>query len=96
MSPALRTALVLSLYAAMGLALMLAAGARNQQVYDYRLGLAALGPGPARPVGSLAPDVALPRLPSFVARGGKPPVLAATLSAYRGRRVVVLLLTGYT
>ena len=74
----------------------LLAAAANQRVYDYRLGQADLGAGPPRPLGSLAPDFTLPQLLSYIARKGAPPVATTTLSSFRGKKVVVLIMTGYT
>lgn len=68
--------------------------APNQPVYDYRPGTEIAGAGPARPLGSRAPDLALPTLPSYLP--GAKTVELKHLSAYRGKRPVVLILTGYT
>jgi|GEM_PF-2380034 len=68
--------------------------AANQPVYDYRPGDDAATAGPARAVGSLAPDMALPTLHSYLP--GAKNVELKRLSDYRGKRPVVLLLTGYT
>ncbi|MHB0938956.1 MAG: hypothetical protein ACYDCO_23780 [Armatimonadota bacterium] len=68
--------------------------APNQPVYDYRPGTEAAGAGPARPLGSRAPDLALPTLESYLP--GAKTVELKRLSAYRGKRPVVLIATGYT
>ena len=68
--------------------------APNQPVYDYRPGTEAAGAGPPRAVGSRAPDLTLPTLASYLPGAQK--VEMKRLSAYRGKRPVVLILTGYT
>lgn len=68
--------------------------APNQPVYDYRPGTDTAGAGPARPLGSRAPDLALPTLQSYLP--GAKTVELKRLSAYRGKRPVVLIFTGYT
>lgn len=68
----------------------------NQPVYDFRLGQPALGPGPARPLGSLAPDFTLPTLQSYLPSGQPSTVQTVRLSAFRGKESVVLLFTGHT
>jgi len=68
--------------------------AANQSIFDYRPGTDAATAGPARPVGSLAPDLALPTLQSYLP--GANTVELKRISDYRGKRPVVLLLTGYT
>ncbi len=68
----------------------------NQTVYDFRLGQAALGPGPALPIGSMAPDFSLPTLQSYLPEGKNPAVQTVRLSTFRGKKSVVLLFTGHT
>jgi len=87
----LRTALVILALIASFTRLL---AAPNQPVYDYRPGTDAAGAGSARPVGSRAPDFALPILQSYLP--GAKSIELQRLSAFRGKRPVVLLLTGYT
>ena len=71
-----------------------ASGAPTPAIYDYRPGVEEAGAGPARPRGSLAPDLTLPTLESYLTPGA--PVKTVRLSASRGKKPVVLILTGYT
>lgn len=69
--------------------------AANPRVYDFRPGTVAGGAGPRRPLGSLAPDTALPTLESYLQIPTRN-ITTVRLAAYRGKSPVVLLLTGYT
>ena len=68
--------------------------AANPAIYDYRPGVEAAGAGPARPCGSLVPDIALPTLQSYLSPGA--PVKTVRLSSYRGKKPLVLIFTTYT
>ncbi len=69
---------------------------QNQTVYDFRLGQSDIGPGPARPLGSMAPDFVLPTLNSYLNSAANPAVNTVRLSDFRGKKSVVLLFTGHT
>ena len=70
--------------------------AANQPVYDFRLGLPDIGSGPARLAGSPAPDFALPTLDTYLNTASPAKVDTVRLSAFRGKKSVVLLFTGHT
>ncbi len=79
-----------------GLAIMLGAlTARGAVVFDYSTGQ----PGsvaPRRPVGSPAPDMTLPLRQSYLDVENKATAETVRLSAFIGKKPVVLFLTGYT
>ncbi len=87
----------ISLFVLVALAGCVAAhAAANQPIYDFRLGQAAFGPGPARPIGSMAPDFSLPMLTSYLPEGKPAQVQTMRLASFRGKKSVVLLFTGHT
>ena len=66
-----------------------------QAVNDFRSD-GDFGAGPARPVGSPAPDFVLPLLRSYLKTGDVAKASTVRLSSFRGKMPVVLILTGYT
>lgn len=68
----------------------------NPPVYDYSPGLAEASAGPQRPIGSLAPDLALPSMESCISNTPYEKLPLTRLSSFRGKKPVVLIFSAFT